>query len=195
MLWRSATQSGPEPFSRLRFSNYARDLAQAVYDLGSPMKFEITEPVFFLGKDRKPGDILDNPTGPYKYQPGTGKRIAQFVELPSENKPVAVAPVPPPIPTPLPSVSPITAAPVVAKPIEKSMSITGLQSGAFKAMLADMRKEIADAQNQGVADVKATVVEARTEITTAVAGVKEKVRAEVADALQEFSTFTNGGPA
>ena len=157
------------------------------------MKFEITEPVYFDGKDRKPGEILEYPVGPYRYQPGTGKRIAQFVELPSENKPVAV---PPPIPTPLPSVSPITPGPIAAKPIEKpSMSITGLQSGAFKAMLADMRKEIADAQNQGVADVKATVVEARTEITTAVAGVKEKVRAEVADALQEFSTFTNGGPA
>lgn len=75
------------------------------------------------------------------------------------------------------------------------MSITGLKSGAFKAMLEEMKTEIGALQSQGVADVKAATVEAATEIKTTVDGVKSKIKAEVADALQEFSEFTNGGPA
>ena len=80
-------------------------------------------------------------------------------------------------------------------PTEKStMSITGLKSGAFKAMLEQMKAEIGDIQNQGVADVKAATVEASNEIKSTVDSVKAKLKAEVADALQEFSEFTNGGP-
>ena len=75
------------------------------------------------------------------------------------------------------------------------MSITGLKSGAFKAMLEDMKTEIGALQSQGVADVKAATVEASTEIKATVENVKAKLKAEVAEALQEFSEFTNGGPA
>jgi hypothetical protein len=75
-----------------------------------------------------------------------------------------------------------------------SMSITGLKSGAFKAMLEEMKSEIGNLQSQGVADVKAATVEAATEIQTTVNNVKAKLKSEVADALQEFSEFTNGGP-
>lgn len=77
----------------------------------------------------------------------------------------------------------------------KPMSITGLQSGAFKSMLEDLKKEIAAAQNQGVADVVAAKDAAKTEITNTIAGVKDKIKSEVSDALQEFAQFTNGGPA
>jgi hypothetical protein len=76
----------------------------------------------------------------------------------------------------------------------KPMSITGLKSGAFKAMLEEMKSEIGNLQSQGVADVKAATVEAATEIKTTVDNVKAKLKSEVADALQEFSEFTNGGP-
>jgi hypothetical protein len=74
------------------------------------------------------------------------------------------------------------------------MSITGLKSGAFKAMLEEMKTEIGALQSQGVADVKAATVEAATEIKATVNNVKAKLKSEVADALQEFSEFTNGGP-
>ena len=62
-------------------------------------------------------------------------------------------------------------------------------------MLEAMRKEIADAQNQGVKDVMAAKDEAASEIKNTISGVKAKIKTEVADALQEFSEFTNGGPA
>lgn len=74
------------------------------------------------------------------------------------------------------------------------MSITGLQSGSFRAMLDEMRKDIAEAQNQGVAEVKAAHSEAAAEIKTTIANVKAKIKSEVSDALQEFAEFTNGGP-
>lgn len=76
----------------------------------------------------------------------------------------------------------------------KPMSITGLQSGAFKSLLAEMKQEIAAAQNQGVADVKAAKDAATVEIKTTISSVKAKIESEVSDALQEFAEFTNGGP-
>lgn len=72
------------------------------------------------------------------------------------------------------------------------MSITGLQSGAFQTMLAEMRKDIAAAQTQGVSDVMAAKDAATKDIKTTIAGVKEKIKSEVSDALQEFAQFTNG---
>ena len=75
------------------------------------------------------------------------------------------------------------------------MSITGLKSGAFRAMLEEMKTEIGALQSQGVADVKAATVEAATEIKSTVDNVKAKLKSEVAEALQEFAEFTNGGPA
>jgi hypothetical protein len=74
------------------------------------------------------------------------------------------------------------------------MSITGLKSGAFKAMLEEMKTEIGSLQSQGVADVKAATVQAASDIKTTVDNVKAKLKSEVADALQEFAEFTNGGP-
>lgn len=78
---------------------------------------------------------------------------------------------------------------------DQRVSITGLKSGAFKAMLEDMKAEIGNLQTQGVADVRAATVEAASEIKATVDNVKSKIKSEVADALQEFSEFTNGGPA
>jgi hypothetical protein len=37
--------------------------------------------------------------------------------------------------------------------------------------------------------------EAASEIKNTISGVKAKIKSEVSDALQEFSEFTNGGPA
>ena len=85
-----------------------------------------------------------------------------------------------------------------AKPVQtgiRTMSITGLQSGAFKAKLAEMKQKMVDAQNAGLAKVDAAQVAAAADIDTAIAGVATKIKAEVDDALQEFATFTNGGPA
>lgn len=77
----------------------------------------------------------------------------------------------------------------------KPMSITGLKSGAFKAMLEEMKAEIGGLQSQGMAEVKTATAEAAQEIKATVDNVKAKIKSEVADALQDFSEFTNGGPA
>lgn len=58
-------------------------------ELNAQMKIRITEPVFFLGADRKAGDILkDVASGPFrtKVVPGGLERIPQFVEMPEEIK-------------------------------------------------------------------------------------------------------------
>lgn len=72
-------------YSPLRFSQYARDLARAI----DAMRIRITEPTFFLGQDRKEGDILDQvEVGPFRTKviPGGLARIPQFVEMPEEIK-------------------------------------------------------------------------------------------------------------
>lgn len=81
--------------------------------------------------------------------------------------------------------------PTAAKP----MSITGLQSGAFQAKLAEMKKRFADKQNEGLARVDTAVEAGNAKIDQAVAGVEAKMNKEIEDSLQEFAQFTNGGPA
>jgi hypothetical protein len=57
--------------------------------LNAQMKIKITEPVFFLHEDRKPGDVLDNvKTGPFRSRiiPGGLELTPQFVEMAEEIK-------------------------------------------------------------------------------------------------------------
>lgn len=66
-----------------------RRLRSLYRELTDPMRIKITEPAFWLGQERKPGDILDNQiTGPFRIEAGAGgiKRIAQFVEMADENQ-------------------------------------------------------------------------------------------------------------
>lgn len=79
------------------------------------------------------------------------------------------------------------------KPVEKpSMSITGLQSGAFQAKLAEMRKKMSDIQTAGLAEIDAAVTQGAAELDAAAKSAAAKAKSEVADALQEFAKFTNG---
>jgi hypothetical protein len=77
----------------------------------------------------------------------------------------------------------------------KIMSITGLQSGAFQAKLAEMRQKIADSQAKGLAKIDAAVTAGAAELDAAADGAAAKANKEIADALQEFGLTTNGGPA
>ena len=48
------------------------------------MKFKITSPVFFWGKERQPGEIMDAPVGPYRNTVVGGQglvRVPQFEEI------------------------------------------------------------------------------------------------------------------
>jgi TPP-dependent pyruvate/acetoin dehydrogenase alpha subunit len=75
------------------------------------------------------------------------------------------------------------------------MSITGLKSGAFQSTLEAMRQRLIDKQNAGAAKIAAKGEEAAVQIDAAVSNAEAKIDREVSDVLQDFSEFTNGGPA
>jgi hypothetical protein len=71
-------------YSQHRFSRFAKELSQAV----DAMRFRIIEPTFFLHKQRRVGEIMEAPVGPYRNVAGAFglQRIPQFVEMPDEIK-------------------------------------------------------------------------------------------------------------
>lgn len=77
---------------------------------------------------------------------------------------------------------------------QQSMSITGMQSGAFQAKLAEMKQKMIAAQNAGLAKIDAAQTAAAAKVDAAVTGVASKIDSEVSDALHEFAQFTNGAP-
>jgi hypothetical protein len=131
-------------FDPYRFSQYARDLAAAV----GAMKFTITENTFFEQKERKIGEVMDAPVGPYRYERGPdGKmqRVAQFVEV-AQEIPAMADPVAPPVNQ--------MAAPAITKPSPIADPVKKVITGAsgfgtdFKAQLAAAKAKIAAAQAQ-----------------------------------------------
>lgn len=75
------------------------------------------------------------------------------------------------------------------------MSITGIQQGAFQSKLAEMRQKMADKQAAALAKIDSTVNDGMAKLEEAASSATAKAQREIDDALQEFSTFTNGGPA
>ncbi len=94
--------------------------------------------------------------------------------------------------TPLPIVDITPAKPVDTGP---ASNITGLVGGAFQAKLAEMRVKIADRQKVALARIDGAVVSGASRIEAAADDVAQKVDKEISAALQEFSQFSNGGPA
>lgn len=76
-----------------------------------------------------------------------------------------------------------------------SMSITGLKSGAFQNTIESLRQRLIDKQNQGAAKIAAAGEMGAAKIDEAVNSAEAKIDKEVSDVLQDFSDFTNGGPA
>lgn len=80
-------------------------------------------------------------------------------------------------------------------PKETSMSITGLKSGAFHGTIEALRQRLIDKQNQGAAKIAAAGEVGAAKIDEAVNSAEAKIDKEVSEVLQDFSEFTNGGPA
>jgi hypothetical protein len=163
-----------------RYDRTTRRLTNLYREL---MKFRITEDTFFDGKIRRIGEVMDFPVGPVKYTrslSGKMEAVPQYEDLD------------PPVSTPLPTV---TLQPAEPPPTETFMSITGIQSGAFEAKLADMRKKLTDRLNQGLTKIDGAAEAGAVKMEAAVDNVIAKVDAEIEDKLQEFATLTNGGPA
>lgn len=82
------------------------------------------------------------------------------------------------------------------KPQEKTaMSLTGIQSGAFDAALAAMRKKLEDRLTKGLTKIDGAAEAGAAKMDAAVDGIVAKVDKEIDDKLQEFAMLTNGGPA
>lgn len=75
------------------------------------------------------------------------------------------------------------------------MSVTGIQSGAFQAKLAEMRQKLADKQTEALTKVDNAVSSGAAKMNAAIDDVVSKADKEVDAALHEFAQFTNGGPA
>jgi hypothetical protein len=158
------------------------------------MKFKITEPVFFQGAQRKPGDVLEYPTGPYRYEAGTGKRTAQFVDL---DPPVVQTPVQAPQAqqTPLPSVSPIATQPTETKPVTNPAP--GSFAAQIKAMMDKARSDVAKARTDALATVQEGIGEmtqAATATTTVAGTMARNMKAEAASILAELGQISNMPP-
>lgn len=76
---------------RLKYERNTKRLRSLLSEL-EPMKFRITEPTFFLHKERQPGESLDFPVGPHRNTVVGGHglvRVPQFEEI-TEANPMSV---------------------------------------------------------------------------------------------------------
>jgi hypothetical protein len=79
---------------RLKYERNTKRL-EALYHELAPMKFRITEPTFFWGKERQVGEIMDAPVGPYRNTVVGGQglvRVPQFEEIMTDTTAAATAP-------------------------------------------------------------------------------------------------------
>lgn len=180
----------PERFSPLRFSTYAKDLSQAVYDLSKQKMGATTDLRTSLGEDSLRVRFGSNKkfvtmgdTTVELDATASDEQVAHALNIQKINDIAGTT-----------GEGTVPANPIQA--IEKpAMSVTGIQSGTFQAALAKMREELAGHQNEAIADIKGSVTEAGAKMKEAAQSVRAKVYKEVEDALQEFATTTNGGPA
>lgn len=148
-------------------------------ELNAQMKIRITEPVFFLGLDRKAGDILDCEVGPYRSKiiPGGLARIPQFVQMPEEIKQTieqaAVAHVTPP--PPKASFAEATAA--VLKPPAPPAKPAGVSLAGQIAALTTRRRKL----NRTIEVELAAYTEKLVEVETRLPEVMAKANARVED--------------
>lgn len=153
---------------RIKYDRNTRRL-EALH--GEIMKFRITEPTFFLHKNRQPGESLEFPVGPHKNTLVGGHglvRVPQFEEVQDQ--------------------------PITEKEIQK-MSITGLQGGVLKAKLSEIKQNAQKRLADGIARIEGAHTSGLARVDAEMDGVVKKINKEIDDQLQEFAEFTNGGPA
>lgn len=143
------------------------------------MKIQITEPVFFLGQDRQPGDVLEAEVGPYRYEPGAGglKRTAQFVRLPEPVK-VETNQMTDPLPT-------VNLNPA-KEPATSGITGAGHATLTLKEILADGKSAIAGA-HQHVMEQAGKLKKA----AGALQGLGDDIGSEADDLLAAIGQFKN----
>jgi hypothetical protein len=172
------------------------------------MKIRITEPVFFLGSQRKPDDVLDNvQVGPFRTNviPGGLQRIPQYVEMPEEikeviQKAVAQAEI---LPATIPANKPVPgsfgeATAAVLRPQTAPMPIS--RTAGILAGLASRRRKLEEMiVHQAIAYAdKLTVIENHAPQIFDKANTSLDDRqthlSDLADSLKDFATSNGGDP-
>jgi hypothetical protein len=191
-------------------------LTQLHRELNAQMDIKITEPVFFLGSDRKPGDVLRNvQVGPFRTQviPGGLQRIPQFVEMAEQIVQAAqnAQPAPQTQPTaavlPKPELAPQAEAAVVApaKPIATALKSSSAptpinRTTALLSGLASRRRKL----EESIVDQANSYSEQLTAIEQAAPKVFAKATAsledrqasldELSDSLKDLAGANGGDP-
>lgn len=146
------------------------------------MRFRISEPVFFLHKDRIIGEIMEAEVGPYRNVATGGglQRIAQFVEMPDEIKEVLQGTAP--------------AAPVAAKPTKPNPLAARLRAlTARRAKFQDFAAGLLDTGEKHMTDLETT---GPAILQRAVENAKDEIDAivDMDDAMKQFAASNGGDP-
>jgi hypothetical protein len=173
------------------------------------MKITITEPTFFLGENRKPGDVIDVEVGPFRTQviPGGLTRIKQFVEMPEEIKQVlqdavggaVVAAAPPEEIAPAPAAGTFAeATAAVLKPVVPPAPVS--RTAAMLSALAGRRRKLEEAISTEAIAYAKELSEAEAAIPAAFTQAKESLAdrraslGEIVDSAKELAGSNGGDP-
>jgi hypothetical protein len=153
------------------------------------MRIRITEPVFFHGQQRRVGEQMVVPLGPYRTQviPGGLSRIAQFVEMPDETTVPVEIPAPTPAAQGAASVAAIKVAPK-ANPLAARIRSLTTRRAKFQdtaaAILTESESAMTEVEATGPAILKRAAAASTDELTAIT---------DLATSLKELDA-TNGGP-
>lgn len=183
---------------RVRYDRNTQRLEALYAELTKPMKIRITEDTFFYGQERRAGDVMNAPDGPYKNTVVGGKglvRVPQFVELPeqimTETQPTPEPAVPPPA-----SFGEATAA--VLKPVPKPAT-QAKTNASLLSQLATRRNKLHDTIKTNIDDYAKRLTDMETQAPAVFVKANALLDDEHAgfraleDSLQEFAG-ANGAP-
>lgn len=175
------------PFSHLLFRLYASDLSDAVYAMSlDHLKQELAHipgiETLTMSQGPNGTEIYTKGNETVTLPAGNAARRnrVQFLADQFQRQPMSETIVP---------------AVTMQADTAPASNVTGIQSGAFKSKLAEMRQKIADKQTEALSKIDGAVSSGAAKMNAAVDEVISKADREVDAALHEFATFTNGGPA
>lgn len=168
-------------------------------ELSAQMKFRITEPTFFLHSERKVGEIMEAPVGPYRNVATGGglQRIPQFVEMPEEIKQVienaAANALPQQVGTAQNTLTPAVAL-APAKPTKPNPLAARVRAlTARRAKFTDFAADLLDTGEKLMTDLEAN---GPTILQRGVDSTKDEIDAivDLDDALKQFAAGNGGDP-
>jgi hypothetical protein len=193
----------PDAYDIILRSRYERNTRrlEALYHELEPMRFRITEPVFFWGKQRQVGEVMDAPAGPYRNTVVGGQglvRVPQFEEIPVTEETAAPAPIVQ-TPTPPPPASFAEATAAVIKPVAKPSApvnktivlLSNLTTRRLK--LEEMIVTEATDYSQELAAMETSAPKIFTKAKTSLAD-RQAALNDLSDSLKDFASANGGDP-